>query len=503
MAVSSAARARTGGCDRVVQSKNTVADGDGEVHARGRRPDAAVMVRRWLRFGAVGLVFGLAGCATYHPLPLPQQPNLASTLSQLKLTLPSQKDGADPAKLDIAKPLTPDQVAMLAVLNDPELASQRGKIDVAKADVLAAKILPNPSVGLGDAFLVYAPPAAGAIADALTASVSQDIQSIITYGPRVAAAEARFHQVGADALWDEWQVAQKARLLAIGLNGEDLEIALRQHDLALLTAEVKDVQQATAAGNLDLTAEAPLLASLAGAQRDLASLQLQEIKDWQELNSTLGLQPNVRFVIAAPEPVKLPDTIDPLVASLPQRRPDLVALKLGYDAAEADVRTAILGQFPAFSLGAAGGSDTSEVVSVGPQITFDLPIFDRNQAKIALRSATRLQLHAEYQSRLDDAVAKARSLLVRARIAADNLARARTAAASAESYLNAAERAYHQGNLDQRSLSDYQSTALDREVDVLAYEQKLQEDALGLEVELGIGFPPTMIAPPDREETRS
>jgi len=462
-----------------------------------------MIVGRWLRWGAVGLVFGLAGCASYHPLPLPERPNLAPGLAQLNLAPPPQKVGADPAKLDISKPLAPDQVAVLAVLNDPELASQRGKIDAAKADVLTAKILPNPSVGLGYAYLIYAPPAAGAIADALTASISQDIRSIIQYGPHVAAAEARFHQVGADALWDEWQVAQKARLLAIGLYGEDHEIALRQHDLSLLTAEVKDVQQATQAGNLDLTAEAPLLAELAGAQRDLASLQLQEIKDWQELDSVLGLQPNVRFALAAPEPVKLPDSIDSLVASLPQRRPDLVALKLGYDAAEEDVRAAILGQFPAFSLGGAGGSDTSEVVSAGPQITFDLPIFDRNQGKIAFTHATRLQLHAEYQSRLDDAVGKARSLLVRAHIAADNLARARAAADSAEKVLDAAERAYHQGNLDQRSLSDYQTTALDREVDVLDYEQTLQEDALGLEVELGIGFPPTMIAPPDREETRS
>ena len=33
---------------------------------------------------------------------------------------------------------------------------------------------------------------------------------------------------------------------------------------------------------------------------------------------------------------------------LPQRRPDLVALRLGYRSADADVRTAIIGQFPAF-----------------------------------------------------------------------------------------------------------------------------------------------------------
>ncbi|MDE2513320.1 MAG: TolC family protein, partial [Alphaproteobacteria bacterium] len=184
------------------------------------------------------------------------------------------------------------------------------------------------------------------------------------------------------------------------------------------------------------------------------------------------------------------------------RRPDLVALKLGYDAAEEDVRVAILSQFPPFALGAAGGSDTSEVVSVGPQVTFDLPIFNRNQAKIASTHATRSQLHAEYQSRLDDAEGTARSLLIQARTAEANLVEARKARDSAKSILDAAEKAYHQGNIDQRALSDFQSTALDREVDVIDYERQLQENALGLSVELGVGFPPTLITRPD-QETRS
>ncbi len=459
-------------------------------------------VRECFRCGAVGLALTLAACSTYEPLPLPQRPNLASSLAQLNLSLPPQGNDKAADPIDAAKPLTPDQVGILAVLNDPELRSQRAKIAAAHADVLEAKILPNPSVGLGYAYLVSAPPGA-AIADAMTASISQDIRSIITYGPRVAAAEARFKQVGADAIWDEWQVAQKARLLAIGIHSEDEEIAYREKALALLTSEVRDVERATAAGNLDLTASAPLLASLAGAQRDFAALKLQEVKDWQELDSILGLQPTVRFAIAAPEPVKLPASIDNLLSTLPNRRPDLVALKLGYDAAESDVRAAILGQFPAFSLGAAGGTDTSEVVSVGPQITFDLPIFDRNQAKVASTRATREQLHAEYQARLDDAEGTARSLLIQARTAQANLAAARAALASAQSVLAAAQNAYRQGNIDQRALSDYQSTALDREVDVLDYERTLQEDALGLTVELGVGFPPTMVVPPDREETRS
>lgn len=450
----------------------------------------------WIRASAVSLAVGLAGCASYEPLELPQHHNLAPGLGQLNLVLPSGEPGS-PTKLDADRPLTPDQVGLLAVVNNPELAGQRGKVAAAQAEVVSARALPNPSLTFAYGVLVSGP----ATADSITASISQDIQSIVTYRPRVAAAESRFRQVGADALWQEWQVAQKARLLAIGVNADAREVQLRQHALEQLTSDLDQVRRATAAGNLALTALAPLVASEATAQRDLAAARLTEIKDWQELDALLGLQPNVRFDVSSPEPVDLPSDLDPLLKTLPTRRPDLVALRLGYDAAEADVRAAILGQFPSFSLGVGGGSDTSQVVSIGPQITMDLPIFNRNQGKIASVRATRLQLRAEYLARLDDAEGTARGLLVRARTAAANLARAREASTVASSQLDAAQRAFGRGNISSRDLADFRATALERQIDALDYERALQENSLALSVELGLGFPQTMPIAPTQEKS--
>jgi outer membrane protein, heavy metal efflux system len=445
--------------------------------------------------GMLGMAIGLAGCATYKALPLPSHASLAPTLSKLDLSLPPREPGQPAATINPAQPLTPDQIARLAMVNNPDLAVLRSKIAVAGADLYAARLLPNPSVGLSYASLISGP----GTADAVTASISQDIQSIITYRPRVEAARARVGQVSADSLWQEWQVAQKARLLAIGINADDREIELRTREYDLLSKELKEVEQATQAGNLDLAAEAPLIAAATTAQRDLAAAGLQRMKDWQDLDALLGLDPSARFEIAAPEPVQLPKDLGPLLASLSSRRPDLVALRLGYRAAEADTRAAILGQFPAFSLGVAGGSDTSEVVSLGPQITFDLPIFNHNQAKIASARATRLQLQAEYQTRLNDAEGTAKAFLSRAHTAEANLETARQASAIASRLLAAAQRAYQQGNIDQRSLADYETTALDRQLDVLGYDRTLQENALGLSVELGMGFPRTIFGPADGE----
>ena len=137
--------------------------------------------------GTLGLTVGLAACASYEALPLPEHARLAPELSKLDLSLPPQDPGQPAATINPSQSLTPNQVALLAMVNNPDLAVLRSNIAVADADLFAARLLPNPSVGLGYASLVSGP----GTADAMTASISQDIQSIITYRPRVDAARER------------------------------------------------------------------------------------------------------------------------------------------------------------------------------------------------------------------------------------------------------------------------------------------------------------------------
>lgn len=457
----------------------------------------ARMIRALFHSSAVAAVLALGGCASYHPMALDSRAHLASNLGDLDLTL--LRSGPTPSSIRAGRLVTPQDVGLIAARNNPGLANIPGRLGVAGADLQAAQILPNPSVGLGYAFLLSGP----ATVNALTASISQDVRAIITYQPRVAAAKARFGQVNAGIVWDVWQVAQKARLLAIDVNSDDAEIRYRLQSLDRLTQETHAVRKATEQGNLALTAEAPLIASLATAQKDLATARLQKLKDWQALDAALGLQASVRFPIAAPAPIKIPSDVESLIATLPSRRPDLIALQLGYGAANDDVRVAILTQIPALNLGVTGGNDTSDVVSLGPTVTFDLPIFDRNQAGVSKSQATRMQLHAEYLAQLDDAVGTVHSLVARLRVVSGDLARARVAVVDAKSLLNSAENAYQHGNVDQRALVDYQSNLLDRELEVVGYQRVLHEDALALEVELGLGLPQTVLALPNGEEVRS
>lgn len=452
--------------------------------------------RRFCEFAKNALIAALcaltAGCATYHALPLPEKPNLATSLSQLQQKVPALGNTI----IDIDPPLSLDSIGLLAVLNDPELRSEWGQIDVAQAQLVQASLLPNPSATLAYGALIGGPGTAASYA----ASLSEDIAALVTYHARVYAADAHVGEVNAEQLWQEWQVAQKARLLAFDLYWGRQTIDAQRRELELVSAAFDKVSGATAAGNLDLTALSPLAAAKATAEQSLATQQLEELKSWQELDGLLGLAPDVRFAIAPPQLPPIPSDIERLVIGLPEQRPDLVALQLGYRSADEAVRAAILGQFPAFTLGGSWNSDNTGVRSAGPTATFDLPLFSRNQGQIATSQATRRLLHEQYQARLDNAVAGIKGLVAQEAQLRTTLAAARRAAENAATLARSARSAYAQANLDQRVWTDYETTVLQRQLEVIALERGLGEIEITLTVELGMGLPHTRVVPPDTDE---
>jgi outer membrane protein TolC len=389
-------------------------------------------------------------------------------------------------------PLAIDDVGLLAVLNDPQLRSEPGQMAVAQAGLLQSSLLPNPSASVSYVALLGG---AGGFAPAWSASLTEDVRSILTYHTRVKSARFQSEQVNADLLWQEWQVAQKARLLALDLYYGEQSLELSRRQLRLLDRETREVQAATQAGNLDLSALAPLLAAKAAAEQAVASIGLAQMQNWQALDALLGLDPRVRFTLAKPSLPPPPADLTPLLANLPDRRPDLVALQLGYHSADEDVRSAIIGQFPALVLGGQWGQDTTNVRSAGPTATFDLPIFDRNQGQVAQARATRFVLHAQYQSRLDEAFGTVKGLDAQLRRLSDDVGKAANAAAAAEKMAQSAQRAYAQGNLDQRALADFETTALDRRIEALALERALGETQITLTVDLALGLPQIRIVP--------
>jgi len=430
----------------------------------------------WMRLAAVSvLAVCLDSCATYQPKPLPQQAASAASLSQLQ--------GYDPA----AQPLDLAAVEQLVLLNNPDLKTQRARHQAAQAQRQQDGVLPNPSVGGSVGYLVSGP----GDATAWTASISQDISSLITLRARREAAKANADEVDASLLWEQWQTLGKARLLVIDLVQGERQLALHEQAMAAQTQRESRIVNAVSAGTMERITVASDLAAAADERSAEADLQRRLLQQRQQLNALLGLKPDVVLPLASTLPAASVDAaaMREQFDSVSRRRPDLVALQLGYRAQEATLRAAVLAQFPPLALGYDASQDNSRVRNGGPAINFSLPIFDYNQHNVAIAQATREQLRQEYTARLASAHDEVDALL--AQYSQLETQRAAMAAATDAAVFAAAQadRAATAGLIDIRNATDLRVAAINRQLAQLAVEQSMLEQQAALELLVGRGMP--------------
>jgi outer membrane protein TolC len=427
------------------------------------------------------MILDCTGCETYAPLPLDTQPKLATELGALR---------NPPAHfVDFSKPLTVDAIALLAVQNNPDLLAARAGRGIAEAQVLQAGLLPNPQITGSYGFLRAGP---GTV-DQWSAGLAEDIRALITFSATKHAADLGARQTEADLLWQEWQVIGKARMLSVDFVKQRQLLTLLEDAHRLLADRYARDARAVEAGNLTVASVAPDLAALADTDKQLADAKLKAQTGARELNLLLGLAPGVSLNIdpALDIPKIDANAVAALIADLPARRPDLIALKLGYGAQDEKYYAAILGQFPALVLGGSGGHDTSAIYTIGPSVTMDLPIFNHNQGNIAIEKATRQKLHAEYTSRLTADVAEIRGLLADQLLLRSQLTGAQSSAAEADRAAQAAESVYAAALIDARTYVDLVSAALSRKQEVVTIEQGLLEQQVALATLTGIAMPIT------------
>ena len=418
----------------------------------------------------------LAGCATYSPLPLPAAPQLSASVDRLSHDQPLP-----------AGHLTVAQVTALAVQNNPDLRAIRAQHGVAQAQLIQAGVLPNPQLSLALLPLV----AGFGTTTAWNAALSFNFGALVTYRTRQEAAQKTVQQVDADILWQEWQVAGQARLLAVDLIEGRRSMVLLTQARDLLAQRGQRLEGALAAGNVTLADATPYLSALQLTQTQLNDLQRRLLTQRHQLNALLGLAPEV--VVPLADSVDLPP-LDPAaieqdLPSLPHRRPDLVALQLGYAAQDARLRTALLMQFPNLIFGVSGGSDNANVRNAGPTASLGLPIFDRNQGGVAIEQATRVQLHEEYAARLTAAAGEVRARLSEIAATERQLEQARADLPVAEQRAARAEAALRTRDIDQRTYVDLVNARLARAAQIVILEQTLLEQQVAIATLVGAGLP--------------
>lgn len=420
---------------------------------------------------APALALLAAGCAHYTPAPLAAAPALAPAL---------------PATT-IATPLAVEDVVANALARNPDLIAARTKAGVAEAQRVQAGVLPNPSL---TGALLPLVSGAGEV-PAWNIGLAQDIKALLVYKPRVRGARAAAAQVRADLLWQEWQVAGQARQLAVDLIAREATRPLLDEAVSILGRRNAVTQAALAQGNATLVTAAPSAVGFQQARASLQTLDQTQVQDRHKLNALLGLTPDA--IVPLQPALQLPPfdmaAARAAIATLPARRPDLLALRFGYLAQDESLRAAILAQFPDLILGGSASSDSSRVVNAGPNAQLGLPLFDRNQGNVAIVRATRAQLQAEYAARLAATTGEVGALLGEMAQLQRQLAIVERDLPAARAAATRAAAAFGAAALDERAYVDLITNRFAKEQEVATLRLGLLDRQVAVSTMLGLGLP--------------
>lgn len=445
------------------------------------------MSQRSLIAGAI--LLALAGCAGYAPQPLPDRVSLAPDAGALTVDtarLPFRRLATH--VFDPTDGLDMDEVAMIAVANNPRLRQARDDLGIARAQAFAAGLLPDPQLGVT---MDHPTNGAAGNTNAFNLNPTFDASALFLRSSRRGAAEAAAQRVSLDLLWQEWQVVSQARLLYTRIVAGEAVRKELESERALLTERYRAGRSALAAGNVTIDFAAALLAGLQKIEKQLNDLERTSLQDRARLNALLGIVPDAALPLAGEPQARALDAAA-VRAGLEHRlatRPDLQALRAGYRSQEEKFRGAVLAQFPALNVGLTRARDTSGLYTLGFGLTLSLPLLNRNRGNIAIESATRKKLFDEYQNRLDSAYGEVAVALENQPLLERQLASVRAALAEMREVADRAEAAYRTGNFAAADYTRLRIALTEKQTEEINLQEALTEQRLALETLLGPGLP--------------
>ncbi len=445
---------------------------------------AAALARLFVALGLAGV---LAGCAGYHERPLPGAAAEAASVTALRI---------DPARLrldplrsiviDPSDGFSPLEIAVLAVLNNPDLEAKRAAAGVTAAQIFTAGLLPDPQISGTFDHPISGPDHH----EAFGVTPTIDLAALMARSYVRRGSRALGRQADLNLLWAEWGVAQQARQLAeTALADEDrarvlrivVDAARQRSEASSQALERRDVTLQTASADLAVTLD---------AQTQLGTAAHDAAKARRDLAALLNLSPDVVLpLVRGPKGATYDHAaIRAYLTSLPTRRPDLLALQAGYEAQDATLRKAILAQFPIAQIGGAFARDPANTVTIGVSSVLALPIFNGGRGELRLQSATREQLRAEYQARLAATAAEATSASAEVAAATASAAALRVEVPRLEGMVRPAQAAYRRGDLDSQTYLTLSQSALARRADLA--DRELAAQVAEIQLETALFLPP-------------
>jgi outer membrane protein TolC len=445
--------------------------------------------KRFLFLTVLSIV--LSGCATYHKLPMNQKAVLESlkppSLEAIRVEAKSiQHPILKPIEFNIRDGLSSDEAAILAVLANPTLRAIRDQRGISAAQLLQAGILPNPQIS----YSLDVPTGGNtqATVNAFGLGLGWDITSLIAHGARLDMARSHMQSVDLDIAWREWQVAQSARLNVYRLIFTEKQLRLARNIVKQRNENLTAIQRGFSMGAVTGLELDTAKKAYQQARNSVLILESEHEHERHALNQILGIPPDNKVLLQ--QDIKLftgknLPTTQKIMDGLEDRRLDLLALKKGYESQEAQVRAAILSQFPKINIGLAHARDTGNVITTGFAATIDLPFFDRNQGQIAEKRAGRKQLFDEYIARVFEAHSNIATILGDMKSLKMQIEAAEQTFQISTHLLKTYKKALEEGNADILVYNNARDETDNLQLKILQLNRDLSDMGIALEIAAG------------------
>lgn len=431
----------------------------------------------------------LSSCASYQSLTLSHENQLKTKLTELKVDTASfHFPELASHVLNLQGELDMTDLAILAVLNNPELKLARDEAGISHAQAFAAGLLPDPQFNLTKDISNSAGTNGS---KAFSYGLNFDVGALWTHSAMLSAATAEARKTDLNVLWQEWQLIAQTRLLSIKLIQSRKLLNLLTEHTKLFADRLNLAQSALNKKLLPNDVVLNHLSMLQDLQKQLHDVERQASQTQYELNALLGLSPKVELHFRIDFSLGDLDEkqVQTSLQNITSRRPDIMALEAAYQAQDERYRAALLGQFPSLNIGLTHAGDSSGVYSNGVGLTLSLPILNRNRGNIAIEQATRQKLHNEYEQRINIAHSDVEKILFDQHINQKQLQEVQMGVKKLVSAANQASKAFKNRNIDAVFYFNLVASLLAKRIEEINLQQAMLEQRISLQTLIGGDLP--------------
>lgn len=426
------------------------------------------------------------GCASYHPKPITPEVTLSAFESRslnnaglkifLEVNLHREISPWPPELWDFSL------LSLAALYYHPELEVAKSKWGVARAEIITAGEHPNPTVTFTPQY-DFTPLD---VVSPWTIGFSFDIpiETAGKRGHRVKQAEYMSEAARLNLANTAWEIRSRLRTSLLDMHALLETEAILREQVSVRESINNLLEQRVGAGEISRIELAQssialdqIRLRLADAQRRTAGLRIR-------VAEVLGLP--VRALEGIEISFKVFDNrlsiTDSLVANFRRRalfnRPDILALLAEYEAGQAALQLQIARQYPDIQLGPGYQWDQGEnkwFVGIGAT----LPVFNRNEGRIAEAEAKREETGARFKALQAQVIGEIERALAEYRMALQELEAAESMLLAHRRTLKSSEILFNSGETDRLDLFLARLEYLTAKTSMVESQSKVQQ-ALGM-----------------------